>query len=118
MGEMTDRAGSSAEQMGQQAQDSDWLDKAIRAGLICYGVVHLLIGVAGAPAGLRRPQREGLQQGGHAGAVAEQPYGEVLVWAIAIGMFLLVLWRLLEAVLGPPEEKDDSDRWKAGLSPA
>ena len=40
MGEMTDRA----EQMGRQAHQSDWLDYAIRAGLVAYGVVHLLVG--------------------------------------------------------------------------
>ena len=42
----------------------------------------------------------------------QQPFGEVLVWAIAIGMFLLVLWRLLEAFFGHQDE-EGSDRWKA-----
>ena len=36
----------------------------------------------------------------------------MLVWAIAIGMFLLVIWRLLEAALGHRDEEGDSDRWK------
>ena len=90
MAEMTDRAGSTAEHMGQQAQNSDWLDKAIRVGLICYGVVHLLIGVAGAPAGVRRRSEGKPSDKGAMQELAEQPYGEVLVWAIAIGMFLLV----------------------------
>ena len=27
----------------EQAHESDWLDHAIRAGLVAYGVVHLLI---------------------------------------------------------------------------
>ena len=37
MGEMTDRA----EDVGRQAADSDWLDWAIRAGLICYGIYSM-----------------------------------------------------------------------------
>ena len=35
--------------------------------------------------------------------LSQQPFGDVLVWAIAIGMFLLVLWRLLEAFFGHQE---------------
>ena len=37
----------------------------------------------------------------------------MLVWAIAIGMFLLVLWRLLEAFVGHRDKDEGADRWKA-----
>ena len=50
--------------------NSDWLDWAIRAGLICYGVVHLLVGWLSLQLAFGRHEREGVQQGGHAGAVA------------------------------------------------
>ena len=45
--------------------------------------------------------------------LSQQPFGDVLVWAIAIGMFLLVLWRLLEAFVGHREKEEGSDRMKA-----
>ena len=32
-----------AERSGREANDSDWLDYAIRAGLVAYGIVHLMI---------------------------------------------------------------------------
>ena len=111
MGEMTDRPGSTAEQMGQQAQDSDWLDKAIRIGLIAYGVVHLLVGWLA----LQLAFGDNSEKASNKGAMqelAKQPFGEVLIWAIAVGMFFLVIWRLLEVFFGH-QEKDDSDRWKA-----
>jgi hypothetical protein len=38
--------------------------------------------------------------------------GEILVWLIAIGMLLLVLWRLLEFAFGFPEESDEKKRWR------
>ena len=39
MGEVTDKA----EHAGQQAHHSEWLDHAIRAGLVAYGIVHLMV---------------------------------------------------------------------------
>ena len=39
MGTMT----GSAERLGRQAENSDWLDHAIRVGLVAYGLVHLMI---------------------------------------------------------------------------
>ncbi|RYB95664.1 DUF1206 domain-containing protein [Nocardioides oleivorans] len=112
---MTD-AGRTAEKKAEQAHDSDWLDHAIRAGLVAYGVVHLLVAWLAIQLALGEKQ----DQASNAGALhylAEQPMGGVLVWLIAVGMFLLVLWRLLEAALGYPEESDDKKRWlKRGSS--
>ena len=111
MGEMTDRAGSTAEDMGQQAADSDWLDKAIRVGLVCYGIVHLLIAWLAFQLALGdhegKPSATGAMQ-----QLAEQSYGEVLIWAIAVGMFFLVIWRLLEAALGHRDEEGAKRWWK------
>jgi hypothetical protein len=111
MGETTDRAGNTAEQMGERAENSEWLDKAIRAGLICYGVVHLLIGWLALQLAFGDRSEKASSKGAMQ-ELSQQPYGEVLVWAIAVGMFLLVLWRLIEMFWGH-QEKDDSDRWKA-----
>ena len=44
--------------------------------------------------------------------LAEQSYGEVLLWAIAIGMFFLVVWRLLEAAVGHRDEEGAKRWWK------
>ena len=110
MGEMTDRA----EDVGRQAAESDWLDWCIRAGLICYGVVHLLIGwlslqLAFGDRGEKASNKGAMQE------LSKQPFGDALVWAIAIGMFLLVLWRLLEAFVGHRDKEEGSDRIKARL---
>jgi len=92
-------AGEQVERAGEQAERSDWLDHAVRFGLVAYGFVYLMIAwVAGQLAvgdhsGRRSPQ----------GALAElagKPLGHVLIWAIAVGLFLLVLWRALEGIGG------------------
>ena len=108
---MTDRAGSTAEQAGEQARQSDWLDKAIRIGLICYGIVHLLIAWLAFQLAIGdhegQPSAKGAMQ-----QVAEQPLGEVLLWAIAVGMLFLVVWRLLEAAFGHRDEQGAKRWWK------
>ena len=36
--------------------------------------------------------------------LAQQPLGGVLIWVVAVGMFLLVVWRLVEAAAGHRDE--------------
>ena len=108
MGEMTDRA----EGVGQRAQQSEWMDKAIRAGLVAYGVVHLLVGWLALQLAFGESEGKASNKGAMQ-ELAQQPFGEVLVWAIAIGMFLLVIWRGLETFVGHQDKDEGSDRWKA-----
>ena len=35
--------GGQAEQVGRRADRSDWTDRAVRVGMVTYGVVHLTI---------------------------------------------------------------------------
>ena len=102
-----------AERLGQQAHGSDWLDHAVRAGLVAYGVVHVMIGWLALQ--LAFGDREG--QTSSTGALqelAQQPFGSVLVWLVAFGLALLVVWRLLEAFAG--QDDNDDDRWKKQIS--
>jgi hypothetical protein len=99
MGEMAERV----QQVGRQAHESDWFDHAIRFGLVAYGVVNLVL--AWLAFQLAFGEQSG--QASSSGAVrelAQQPFGEVLVWLVALGMFVLVLWRLLEAAMGHRDE--------------
>ncbi len=95
----------------KSAHESDWLDHAIRAGLVAYGVVHLLIGWLA----LQLAFGEKEDSASNTGALqylAEQPMGRVLVWGIAVGMLLLVIWRVLEFAFGFRDESDDTKRWR------
>ncbi len=92
-----------AEQLGKQAHSSDWLDHAVRAGLVAYGLVHLMIAWLALQLAFGE-QEKSASSTGALHALAGQPFGQVLVWLVAIGMFILVAWRLLEAALGHQEE--------------
>ncbi len=93
-----------AEQLGRDAERSDWLDHAVRAGLVAYGVVHLLIGWLAIQLALGDHSEEASAKGALS-ELAQQPFGKFLVWAVAIGLYLLVVWRILEAVFGHRDEE-------------
>lgn len=95
---------SDAEVLGRQAEQSDWLDHAVRIGLVAYGVVHLLIGWLAVQLALGDHSEKASAQGAMS-ELAKQPFGEVLVWAVAVGLFLLVVWRVLEAAVGHRHEE-------------
>lgn len=104
-GGVADRAGDAAE----AAHDSEALDHAVRAGLVAYGVVHVLVGWLGLQMALG-------ESGGRASTsgalhtVAEQPFGAVLIWLVAGGLALLVVWRLLEVFHGH-DDRQGLRRW-------
>jgi hypothetical protein len=87
------------------------MDHAIRAGLVAYGVVHLLIGWLALQLAFGEKE-DSASNSGALHYLAQQPMGEALVWMIAVGMFLLVLWRLLEFAFGYRDESDDTKRWR------
>lgn len=82
--------------VAHQAHQSDSLDVLVRIGLVAYGVVHLMVGWLALQVafGEKSEQASG---SGAMHALADQPFGAVLVWGVAIGMALLVGWRVLEA---------------------
>ena len=96
------------EAMGREAEQSDWLDTAVRVGLVAYGVVHLLIGWLAVQLALG-PGQEDASANGAMHELARQPFGKTMVWAVAVGMLLLVVWRLIEAGFGH-REAEGSDR--------
>lgn len=94
----------SATALGQRADNDPWVERGIRFGLVVYGVVHLVV------AWLALQLAFGEQSGsasstGALHELAANPFGEVLIWLVALGMSMLVLWRLLEAAVGHRDEE-------------
>ena len=91
-------------------KDSDWVDHAVRVGFVAYGIVHLMVAWLAAQVALG-DTGENVSNAGALHALAQQPFGAVLVWIVAVGMLLLVLWRLLEFFAGHREE-EGAKRWR------
>jgi hypothetical protein len=92
-----------ARAMARGTGRSDWLDVAARIGLVAYGVVHLVI--AWLAVQLAVGDRSGSPSAsGAVSELAQQPFGQALVWAVAVGMLLLVVWQGIEAATGHRDE--------------
>jgi hypothetical protein len=89
-----------------------WLDRGIRVGLVAYGMVHLLIGWLGLQLAFG-DRTETASSTGAMQELARQPFGEIVVFAIVGGLFVLVLWRLLEVSVGHRDKTPGVDRWWA-----
>ena len=98
------------EHAGRAAENSEWLDRAVRFGLVAYGIVHLLIAWVALQLAFGNTRRSASSKGAMH-QLAAQPFGEVALWAVAIGLSVLVVWRLLEAAVGH-EEYDGFKRWR------
>src|SRR3954471_14954340 len=92
-----------AERAGREADDSVWLDHAVRLGLVSYGVVHLVLawlairlafGDSGSSASSQGAMHE----------LASNGVGRVSLYVAAAGFVALVVWQALEAAVGHRDE--------------
>lgn len=99
------------------AAGSQALGRLARAGIVARGLVYLVIAVlaielAGGERGTTTNQQEALR------TIAEQPFGKVLLFLVAVGLAGYAVWMLVRAAIGHGVEKVDSgwDRVSASAS--
>lgn len=94
-----------AKHNAKQAADSKPLEALARIGLISYGVVHILVGwlalqvafpaLAGGSGGAQETDQSGALK-----TLAGSPFGDVILWLVAIGLIALAVWQASEAIWG------------------
>jgi hypothetical protein len=83
----------------RRAEDSDWLDRFARVGVLVYGLVHLLVAwlvvrlAFGDPAGAASGS-------GALHELAQSGVGRISLYGVAAGFFALFVWQGIEAALG------------------
>jgi hypothetical protein len=85
-----------ANRTASQAERSKVTQVFGRAGMVCYGVVHLVV----AYLAIRVATGSGQQEADQKGAVAEigsTPFGQVMLWVLAVGLIAFGLWQFLMA---------------------
>lgn len=85
---------------------SDWIVGLARVGYAAQGVVYVTIGVLATMAalgsgGVLGGGREAIRQ------IGQQPFGQVLLTIIGVGLVGYVVWRLVQAVIDPDREGTD-----------
>lgn len=104
-----------AEAHGEQVAHSDAFEWLARAGLLARGFVYAVIGLLAVELALGVGGKTTSQQGALQ-SIAKQPFGNVLLILLAIGLAGYALWRLVRAAIGHgPEDSDDTKDRLAGV---
>lgn len=92
-----------AEQAGRRADNSEWMDRAVRVGLVSYGVVHLILAWLTFQLAFGNGGGNASSQGALA-QLAQNSVGRVSLYVVAVGFVALVVWQGLEAIWGHRDE--------------
>jgi hypothetical protein len=101
----TDKVQRHAEEGAEQA--SPWVERLARFGYMTKGLVYAIIGILAAQAAFGA----GGQTTGSSGVLTEivsQPFGQILLGIVAVGLVGYALWRLLEAIIDPDHQGTDA----------
>src|SRR5690349_4894992 len=79
---------------------SPWVDRAARLGFVARGVVYIIIGILALKIATGDPKQESADKQGALAIVARQPFGEVILVILAIGLGGYAAWRFSEAIWG------------------
>ncbi|MEO5680607.1 MAG: DUF1206 domain-containing protein [Acidimicrobiales bacterium] len=93
----------------RRAGDSRWLDRAARVGLASRGLLYLTVAVLAAGIALGSASQTADKQGA-VQALADKPFGSVLLVVLIGGFVGLALWQATEAAWGRRDEDDDTKR--------
>lgn len=101
------RAVRRVEDGGDRLARSDGFEWLARAGFAARGVVYVIIGILAVKLALGSGGATANQQGALR-TIAAQPFGNVLLILVAVGLGGYALWRLVRALLGHGPEGSDS----------
>ncbi len=83
------------------------IERAARIGYVTKGILYSMIGVLA----VRLAIGEGGSTEGKRGviqAVADEPFGQIILAAVTIGLLFYGLWKLIAAYFNPEENDDDA----------
>jgi hypothetical protein len=93
---------TSAERVLQKRAPNAWISAFARAGYVTKGLVYLLVSVlaleAAASGGRPSGEHEAVRE------LAKQPFGDVLLVLVGIGLIGYASWRLVEGIFDPDRE--------------
>lgn len=75
------------------------LDGLARFGYLARAVVYLLVGGSALLFFLGRPEGSETNQKGALRQLLDQPFGELLLFILAIGLFSYATWRLIQSIM-------------------
>jgi hypothetical protein len=96
-----------AEVEGEKVAQSSGFEWLARAGFVARGLIYGLIGILAIKLALGAGGKT-TDQAGALKTISQQPFGQVLLILVAIGLAGYALWRLIHALIGHGPENSDS----------
>lgn len=87
-----------ARRAGETVEQSTAFKWLVALGLVCFGLIHLLLGWLCIQVSLGGGGETSAQ--GALKDLVAKPFGNVLMIVIAVGLFALVVWQVIEALFG------------------
>lgn len=85
-------------------QSSEWIDRLARLGYASKGIVYATVGILAAQTAFSVGGRTtGLE--GALRSIASQPFGQIMLGIVAIGLVSYALWRFVEAARDPEHQE-------------
>lgn len=85
------------------SQETNWVRDLARFGYGAKGIVYAVVGIL-AIQGVARSGQEGALS-----TISQQPFGQVLLGVVGLGLLAYALWRFVQAGLDPENEGDDAE---------
>ncbi|MDP9144758.1 MAG: DUF1206 domain-containing protein, partial [Actinomycetota bacterium] len=82
--------------VAKEVGDSRSLELLARAGLVAYGIIHILVGWLALLMAWSGSVAESSDLSGALRTIAEQPFGKIMLWLVAGGLVALALWQISE----------------------
>jgi hypothetical protein len=95
----------------RSAKPAKWVSAIARGGLIAKGFVYLVIASLMLQAAVGHGMSPPPDRADALRSILRQPFGRLLLGAVAAGLFAYALWRVLQAVFNPEREASDTKGW-------
>lgn len=103
-----------AKRQARKAERSDPVEALARFGLVCRGIIWLIVGLLAwdvAVGGRAEADRQGALS-----VIKQQPLGKPLLVVLAIGFAGYAAWRLLEGCVGHRDADEGLQRWSKRIA--
>jgi Domain of Unknown Function (DUF1206) len=100
-----------AKQAAREAEDSKPVELLGRLGLLCRGVIWLVMGLLAAQVASGGDEGTRADRTGALRAIEQKPFGTALLVVLAVGFTGYAVWRLLEGLVGHRDVEAGRKRW-------
>ncbi|MFZ3579433.1 DUF1206 domain-containing protein [Virgibacillus sp. DJP39] len=91
----------------QARKAKPWVKGFARFGYVSKGIVYILVGLLSIMAALEMGGGKTAGTKGAFTSLANKPYGNLLLWVIAVGLIGFVMWRLIQ-IFNDPDQKGNN----------